>query len=147
MATATKKKTASSRKPAPKAEASANADAPKIIAMKGGLTAKQLVQEALFTMEDDLRLSKAQANDFVASLQAVIDREIADGNPVNLFGYLKVIPRFHTKGKRQVYKVFGDPESGKVMKSYPAKSSLKVSILKPIKDALPAPAKLGRKAA
>ena len=142
MATATKKKAA------PKAEApAANADAPKIIAMKGGLTAKQLVQEVLYTMEDELRLSKAQSADFIASLTAVIDREISDGNPVNLFGYLKLVPRFHTKGKRQVFKVFGDPTSGKVTKNYPAKVSLKVSILKPLKDSLPNAAKLGRKAA
>jgi len=146
VATATKKKTAAAK---PKAEESApaNPDAPKIIAMKGGLTAKQLVQEAVYTMEDDLRLSKAQAADFVVSLTAVIDREIADGNPVNLFGYLKIVPRFHTKGKRLVYKVFGDPTSGKVTKTYPAKVSVKVSILKPLKDSLPNAAKLGRKAA
>jgi len=147
VATATKKKTAAAAKPKAAAEAQTNSDAPKIVAMKGGLTAKQLVSEALFTMEDDLRLSRAQALDFVASLTAVIDREIQDGNPVNLFGYLKVIPRFHTKGKRQVYKVFGDPTSGKVTKNYPAKVSLKVSILKPLKDSLPNAAKLGRKAA
>ena len=147
MATATKKKTAAAKPKAAEAATSTNTDAPKIIAMKGGLTAKQLIQEALFTMEDDLRLSKAQSLDFVASLTAVIDREIQDGNPVNLFGYLKVIPRFHTKGKRQVYKVFGDPTSGKVTKNYPAKVSLKVSILKPLKDSLPNAAKLGRKAA
>jgi nucleoid DNA-binding protein len=123
----------------------AAADAPKTIAMKGGLTAKQLVQDALFSMEDDLRLSKAQAADFVVSFQAVIDREIADGNPVNLFGYVKLIPRLHTKGKRQVYKVFGDSESGKVTKNYPAKTSLKVTVLKPLKDSLPTASKLIRK--
>lgn len=133
------------KKAAPPARATANPNAPKTIPMKGGLTAKQLVQETLFTMDDDLRLSKAQAVDFTASLVAVIDREIAEGNPVNLFGLLKVIPRLHTKGSREVYKVFGDPESGKVTKQYPAKASLKTTILKPLKDSLPAASKLARR--
>lgn len=120
-------------------------EAPKIVAMKGGMTQKQLVQEALFTMEDDLRISKAQAADFVESLKAVIEREINEGNPVALFGFLKLVPRLHTKGKREVYKVFGDPESGKVTKTYPAKVSLKVTILKPLKDILPGPPALIRR--
>lgn len=128
------------------AKSEPTSEAPRIIAMKGGLTASQLVKEALFTMEDDLRLSSAQATDFVASLKAVIDREIGDGNPVNLFGYLKLVPRFHTKGKREVFKVFGDPTSGKVTKTYPAKVSLKATLLKPLKDGLPNAARLGRKA-
>lgn len=129
-----------------KAPAAPATEAPKIIAMKGGLTANQLVNEVLFTMDDDLRISKTQAADFVASLKAVIDREIGEGNPVNLFGYLKLIPRFHTKGKREVFKVFGDPTSGKTTKTYPAKVSLKATLLKPLKDALPSAAILGRKA-
>lgn len=120
-------------------------EAPKTIAMKGGLTQKQLVQEALFVMEDDLRLSKAQAADFIESLKAVIEREITEGNPVALFGFLKLVPRLHTKGKREVNKVFGDPESGKTVKTYPAKVSLKVTILKPLKDILPNPPALIRK--
>lgn len=142
MATVTKK-----RKVAPKLKTApdTNSDAPKIIAMKGGLTQNQLVQEALFTMEDELRISKAAAADFVASLQAVIDREITDGNPVNLFGYVKITPRLHTRGKRMVYKVFGDPGSGRVSKTYPAKTSLKLVALKPLKDVQPAATKLGRK--
>lgn len=135
---------AAKKKSAAKA-APADNGAPKIIAMKGGLTQTQLIQEALFTMDDDLRLSKPQAADFVASLRAVIDREISEGSPVNLFGYLKLIPRFHTKGKREVFKVFGDPTSGKHTKTYPAKVSLKLTALKPLKDALPSAASLGRK--
>ncbi|SRR5580765_47251 len=142
MATVTKKRKVA---PKPKTAPDTNSDAPKIIAMKGGLTQNQLVQEALFTMEDELRISKAAAADFVASLQAVIDREITDGNPVNLFGYVKITPRLHTRGKRMVYKVFGDPGSGKVSKTYPAKTSLKLAALKPLKDVQPAATKLGRK--
>lgn len=123
----------------------AETDVPKIIGMKGGLAAGQLAAEVVATMEDDLRVSKKQARDFVDSLLAVVEREINEGNPVNLFGIVKLVPRFHTKGQREVFKVFGDPESGKQMKKYPAKVSIKATIPKRIKDALPSAAKLGKK--
>lgn len=121
--------------------------APKIVAMKGGLTKAQLVQEAIFKMEDDLRISKKQAADFALSLEAVIEEQLGEGNPVNLFGLVKLVPRLHTKGQRQVNEIFGDPESKKVTKKYPAKISLKATVAKAAKDMLPSVQKLQKKVA
>jgi hypothetical protein len=117
-----------------------NNTAPQIIEMKGGPSASKLLTETLFMMEDDLRLSKKQAEDFKDSLIAVVQREINAGRPVNLFGLVKIVPRLHTKGERMVNSEFGNPESPKVKKRYPAKATLKGSqgiFLKPVKDALP----------
>jgi nucleoid DNA-binding protein len=119
-------------------------DAPKIVTMKGGLTQAQFASEVLVTMEDDLRISKAQARDFIDSLKAVTERELGEGNPVNLFGLVKISPRFHTKGQRMVNEVFGDPESKKIVKKYPAKVTVKATVFKAVKDALPSVAKLGK---
>lgn len=119
--------------------------APQIITAKGGLTAAQFMNEVLFTMEDDLRLSKKQAKDFSDSLVAVVERELGEGKPINLFGLVKIAPRLHTKGTRSVNTVFGDPESPKTTKKYPAKISLKTGqgiFSKKVKDALPSVQKL-----
>lgn len=112
-------------------------DAPQIIAAKGGLTASQLVKETLLMMEDDLRISKKQATDFTESITAVIEKALSEGQPVNLFGFVKLVPRLHTKGQRLVNEEFGNPESPKVMKKYPAKVSLKATVVKKAKEALP----------
>ena len=45
-------------------------------------------------------------------------RELQEGNPVNLFGLVKIVPRYHTKGERMVNKEFGNPDSPKVKKVY-----------------------------
>lgn len=120
----------------------ATTDAPKIIGAKGGIPQGALLNEVLLTMEDDLRVSKKQGSDFVESLKSAIEKELMAGRPVNLFGMVKIVPRFHTKGQREVNEVFGDPTSKKVIKKYPAKVSVKVTPLKPVKDALPSVAKL-----
>lgn len=121
--------------------------APKTITMKGGLSKSQLVQETIFKMEDEFRVSKKVAADFVDSLIAVIEEQLGEGNPVNLFGLVKFSPRLHTKGVREVNSVFGDSTSPKVNKKYPAKVSVKVTAAKPIKDALPSVQKLQKKVA
>jgi hypothetical protein len=41
--------------------------APQIITMKGGLPVGKLLDEVLFTMEDELRISKKAAKDFQES--------------------------------------------------------------------------------
>ena len=128
-----------------KKPAAAATDVPKIITTKGGLTQGALLGEVLATMEDDLRISRKQGKDFVDSLVACVEREINAGSPVNLFGLVKVSPRFHTKGQREVFKVFGDPTSGKMTKKYPAKVSIKATVMKRVKDVLPSAAALGRK--
>jgi hypothetical protein len=119
--------------------------APQIITMKGGLPVGKLLDEVLFTMEDELRISKKAAKDFQESLIAVVEREIAEGRPVNVFGLVKIAPRLHTKGERMVNSEFGNPESPKTKKKYPAKVSLKTGqgiFGKRVKDALPSAQKL-----
>lgn len=123
-ARADKKARSSKTKTKKAAATTAASTAPKIINAKGGLAPGGLTAEILATMEDDLRISKAQAKDFVDSLVAVVEQQLQEGKPVNLFHLVKLVPRYHTKGTRDVFKVFGDPESGKVKKNYPAKVSL-----------------------
>lgn len=119
-------------------------DAPRIIAAKGGLTQSALLMASLAKMEDDLLITRKQAKDFVESLLAVVDDEIGKGHPVNLFGMVKLVPRYHTTGTREVLKEFGNPESGKTKKSYKAKVSLKATVFKRVKDSLPGTAKMQR---
>jgi hypothetical protein len=133
------KKTGGKKKGGAKA---ATTDAPKIIGAKGGIPQGALLNEVLLTMEDDLRVSKKQGQDFIESLKSAVEKELMSGRPVNLFGMVKVVPRFHTKGQREVNETFGDPTSKKVVKKYPAKVSVKVTPLKPVKDALPTVAKM-----
>jgi nucleoid DNA-binding protein len=120
-------------------------DAPKIVASKGGLTQAELAREVLFEMEPDLLISKKQAVDYINSLRAVVEREIAEGNPVNLFGIVKITPRLHTKGQREINEEFGNPDSKKVIKKYPAKVSVKATVLASVKNALPSVAKLQKR--
>lgn len=120
-------------------------DAPQIIAAKGGLPAGKLLDEILIAMEDDLRISKKQARDFSDSLIAVVERELGNAQPVNLFGLVKIVPRLHTKGQRKVNSEFGNPDSPMVTKKYAAKVSLKSGqgiFTKKVKDALPTVQKL-----
>lgn len=112
-------------------------DAPQTIATKGGLTASALMKEVIMTMEDDTRISKKQASDFAESFSAVVEKALGEGQPINLFGFVKLVPRMHTKGVRQVNEIFGDPTSKKVTKKYPAKVSLKATVMKKSKEALP----------
>lgn len=132
-------------KNSPKVAHDPTKDAPKIIASKGGLTGPQLVNQALVLMEDDLRITKKQAADFSASLIAAAEQAFEKGEPVNFFGLVKLVPRFHTKGVRQVNEEFGNPESKKVTKKYPAKVSIKATIYKRVKDTLPTATVMGKK--
>lgn len=118
---------------------------PKIISAKGPIPRGQLLDEILNMMEEDLVISKKAAKDFMESFVAVIEREVADCRPVNVLGLLKITPRFHTKGQREVNEEFGNPDSRKVVKKYPAKVSVKITPQKPLKDALPSVQVMGRK--
>lgn len=131
------KKKATGKKVAAKAD-----DKPRIIPAKETVSAASLISEAAMMMDEPL--SRSQTKAFVDSLGEIIEANLAEGRAVNLFGYLKIVPRFHTKGKREVREVFGDPESKMIVKSYPAKVSVKASFLKKTKDALPQASKLGR---
>ncbi len=130
------------KKKSGKAKAAANG-APQIKPSKDTMSQNELVIEATAVMDDPLSIK--QRKDFINSLKAVIDDAISEGRAVNLFGLVKLTPRLHTKGTREVFKEFGNPESGKVKKTYPAKTTLKVTALKPLKDALPNANKMARK--
>lgn len=132
------------RAPAP---AASEMVAPKIIQSKGGLAPGNLLKETLAMMEDDTRISQAAGRDFMVSLVAVVENELQEGRPVNLFHLVKIVPRYHTKGERMVNEEFGNPESKKVKKRYPAKVTLAVktgAALTRAKSAelLPAPVKM-----
>lgn len=127
-----------------KQAAKPTSDAPRIIAAKGGLTQSALLMASLAKMEDDLLINRKQAKDFVESLLAVVDEEISKGHPVNLFGMVKLVPRYHTTGSREVSKEFGNPDSGKVTKRYKAKVSLKATVFKRVKNSLPSATKMQR---
>jgi len=132
----------SSKKKAGKAKAATNGT-PQIKPSKDTMSQSELAIEAVATMDDPLSIK--QRKDFIDSLKAVIDDAISEGRAVNLFGLVKITPRLHTKGVREVFKEFGNPESGRVKKTYPAKTTLKVTALKPLKDALPNANKMARK--
>lgn len=137
MATKTKKAKKSSKK---------NDGTPQIIAAKGGLTASQFLKEVNFTLDEPLK--PAQLRDLQNSIEAVVVAQLAEGNPVNLFGLVKIVPRLHTKGERMVNKEFGNPESPKVKKTYKAKTSFKSGqgiFTKKVKDAMPSVQKLAKK--
>ena len=130
------------KKKSSKAKAASNT-APQIIAAKGGLAAGAFLKEVNFTLDDPL--SNAQLKDLQASVEAVVERELGEGRPVNLFGLVKIVPRLHTKGERMVNEEFGNPDSKKVKKTYKAKISLKASqgiFSKKTKDMLPSVQKL-----
>lgn len=141
---ATRTRTKKARSGGRKAPAAAQQTTPQIVAAKGGLTSSALLASVLSTMEEDNWISKAVGRDFVESLRVVVEDAIQKGEPVNLFGIVKLVPRYHTAGKREVYKEFGNPESGRTTKTYKPKVTLKATILKNTKDALPAPQKMAK---
>lgn len=125
-----------------------NDGAPQILAAKGGLTAAAFLHEVNFTLDEPLR--KSQLRDLQKSIEAVVEKELSEGNPVNLFGLVKIVPRLHTKGERMVNKEFGNPASPKVKKVYKAKTSFKTGqgiFTKKVKDSMPSVQKLTKKLA
>ena len=118
-------------------------DAPKIVAAKQTVSASELLVETNYKLDDPL--SKRHAKEFADAMVEAIQEAIADGKAVNLFGLLKIVPRLHTKGTREVYKEFGNPESGRVNKKYPAKVSVKASFLKKTKESLPSVQKMQKR--
>jgi nucleoid DNA-binding protein len=123
-------------------KAAENNGAPKRIVAKANLSQGAFMKEVVFAMEDDLRVSNKQAKDFMDSLIAVIERELSEGNAVNFAGLVKLSPVLQTKGERMIPSEFGNPESPKVKKKYPAKVTVKATAMKKAKDALPSVQKL-----
>jgi nucleoid DNA-binding protein len=137
----TTKKKSSAKKAAPVG------NKPQILTSKGGMTGKQLLDRVLAMMEEENWLTKKQGKDFADSLVAVVEEEIEKGKPVNLFGLVRIVPRLHTAGEREVYKEFGNPDSGKVIKKVKAKTSFKTGqgiFGKKLKDAMPSTTKLAK---
>lgn len=118
-------------------------DAPQIIRSRGALSKNDLLDQIVHDMtvetasEDELVAAGTVAAAFVRSLVAVAEREVGDGYPVNLFNLVTIQPRLHTAGKRQVDRVYGEPESGKTIKRYPAKVDVRASVGRRLKAALP----------
>ena len=129
-----------------KSKAKTETGAPSIVVMKGGKTAAQLFNEVNLILDEPM--TNAQKRDFMISLEQVVTDELAEGNPVNLFGLVKIVPRLHTKGERMVNSEFGNPESPKVKKKYSAKVSLKAGqgiFSKKVKGAMPTVQKLQKR--
>jgi hypothetical protein len=82
-------------------------------------------------------ISSKVAREFVSALQSVVSDKISKGQKINLFGIVQIVPRYHTAGTREVYKIFGDPDSGRVKKRYKGKVTLAVKALKGLKDSMP----------
>lgn len=123
-----------------------NDGTPQILAAKGGLTASQFLKEVNFTLENPLKA--ADLRDLQQSIEAVVREQLEEGNPVNLFGLVKIVPRLHTKGERMVNSEFGNPDSKKVKKTYKAKTSFKTGqgiFTKKVKDNMPSVQKLTKK--
>jgi hypothetical protein len=116
---------------------------PQIKPSKDTMSQAELLRETVAVMDDPVSIK--QRKDFLDSMKSVIDDAISEGRAVNMFGLVKLTPRLHTKGVREVNEVFGDPTSKKVKKNYAAKTTLKVTALKPLKDALPNANKMAKK--
>lgn len=118
---------------------------PQIIAAKGGKSQSEILSEILAGMDEENWISKRVARDFVETLRTVVEDELSNGRPVQLFGIVKVTPRLHTAGVREVHSEFGNPESEMVEKKYKAKVSYGISkSSKILKDALPSVQKMQR---
>jgi nucleoid DNA-binding protein len=101
------------------------------------VTQAQLLRGTLDIMEDDLRITSKQANDFVSSLRAVVEEQVEFGNKVNLLGLGIFTPvGVLAKPKRKGVK----PQTGEevVYPAKPASVKLKFGIAKRVREALPA---------
>lgn len=102
------------------------------------ITQAQLTASVIDTMEDELRVSKKQAADFIESLKAVLEESVGDGKKVNVWGIVTLTPSFKmAKPKRKGV----DPRTGeeRTLDPVPAKVAVKAGVAKRIKDALPEP--------
>jgi len=119
---------------------------PQIIESKGGLSASQFLRA--MNSQLDSPLTHKQLSDLKATVEMVVSEELSKGEPVNLFGLVKIVPRLHTAGERMVNSEFGNPESPKVKKKYAAKISLKATqgiFTTAVKSSLPTVRTLAKK--
>lgn len=105
------------------------------------ITQAQLLTRTLETMEDDLRIPKKNAQDFIESLRAVIEEEIAEGNRVPLFKIVTITPvGVPAKPKRKVADR-DNPGEEKWADPTPAKVRVKALPSPVVKGAAPDPLK------
>ena len=101
------------------------------------ITQSQLLDRTLETMEDELRIPKKNAADFVASLRAVVEEVIEEGLKVPLFKIVTINPTgVPAKPKRKVPDR-ENPGQEKWADPQPAKLRVKATVGTSIKDALP----------
>lgn len=99
-------------------------------------TQAKLMERTLAIMEDELRIPKKNATDFVESLRAVIEEDMALGNKTSVFGIVTLTPTgVLAKPKRKGT----DPRTGeeRTFDAQPAKTRIKLGIAKRFKEALP----------
>ncbi len=101
------------------------------------ITQSQLLDRTLETMEDELRIPKKNAQDFVASLRAVVEEVIEEGLKVPLFKIVTINPSgVPAKPKRKVPDR-DNPGEEKWADPQPAKLRVKATVGTSVKDALP----------
>lgn len=100
------------------------------------LTQSQLTDEALDLMDDGLKISKRQANDFLESARAAIEQNLNEGKKVSVWGIVILNQGFKLAKPRRKGM---NPRSGQEewLKAQPDKVTLKASVAKRLKDALP----------
>jgi nucleoid DNA-binding protein len=103
-----------------------------------------LMNRALELMEDELRVAKVTAKDFVDSVTAAAQEALESGNKVSLLGLVTLTPSFRPSLPRRKGR---DPRTGEevMLDPRPASVRLKATPSKRLKDALPSPmAKAGK---
>lgn len=102
------------------------------------ISAKQVLDGAVATMEESLALDRKQARDFAESFVAFVEEQIEQGNAVNLFGLVKLTPKFKaaTKAQKNVPSPFSPGETMD-RAAKPASITVKALALKRAKDAAP----------
>lgn len=102
------------------------------------VTQATVLNEALDAMEEDLRITKTQAKDFIESIAAVVEEHLASAEKVSLLGLTVFTPSFVlAKPKRKGV----NPRTGeaRMLDPRPAKLRVKASVPKRFSDALPGP--------
>lgn len=103
------------------------------------LTQAQLLNETLEAMESDLRIKdKKVARDFIESMVAVIEGAVAEGKKVMLFGVVNLTPGFVLPLPKRPGV---DRQTGEETMLEPrlAKTRVRATVGKRVKDALPGP--------
>lgn len=103
----------------------------------GKVTKNQLIDLALDAMEDDLKITKKQAKDFVESAHAAVMEQLEKGMDIVVFDFANLKPDFVLKRPKRMA---ANPRTGEVEEqaARPEKVRIKVTANKRMKDAVPA---------